>query len=205
MAVHLTLSSDGSVTRLREAVRGAYSGAAERPDLKHPFPVGRQFAESLDYPPDLLASAPSVSVEAFAGVSNVSVFAELPPKGRVLDLGCGAGLDSLIAARRVGPHGRVIAVDFSEAMLARARAAAARAGVGNITVCRADAEGLPIRDGVVDVALVNGIFNLNPARESIFRELARVVRVGGTVFAAEIILRQPLPPTTVFSEADWFA
>jgi ubiquinone/menaquinone biosynthesis C-methylase UbiE len=112
---------------------------------------------------------PAVAVEAFVGVSNVAVFASLPPGARVLDLGCGAGLDSLIAARRVGPAGRVIGIDFSDSMLTRAGQAAAALGV-NVTVCRGDAERLPLETGSIDVALVNGIFNLNPARTEIFRE-----------------------------------
>ena len=197
--------SGGTQSRLRDAVRGAYSAAADRPEVKHPFPVGRAFAASLGYPSELLASMPSGCVDAFAGVSNVAVFADIPLGARVLDLGCGAGLDSLIAARRVGVHGRVIGIDFSDEMLARARKAATEAGDRNLTFCRTDAENLPIRDGAVDIALVNGIFNLNPARMEIFGELARVVGVGGRVFAAELILSEPLPTTTYFSEADWFA
>ena len=201
-----SLALDGGLrTRLRDAVRRVYSAAADRPDQKHPFPVGRAFAAGLGYPPDLLASVPSGCVEAFAGVSNIAVFADIPQGARVLDLGCGAGLDSLIAARRAGAHGRVIGIDFSDEMLARARQAAALLGDRNISLCRAGAERLPIQDGAMDVALVNGIFNLNPARQEIFSELARVMRVGGRVFAAELILREPLPATNVFSEADWFA
>ena len=205
MAVAASALSEGTPTRLRDAVRSAYSAAAARPDVKRPFPVGRNFAASLGYPPEVLASLPALAIDAFAGVSNVAVFAEIPPNARVLDLGCGAGLDSLIAARRVGANGRVIGIDFSVEMLARARQAAAEVGDRNIIFCRADAECLPVKDGSVDVALVNGIFNLNPEREMIFRELARVMRVGGRVFAAELILREPLPATNVFSEADWFA
>ena len=112
---------------------------------------------------------------------------------------------SSAARQPVGARGRVLGVDFSEAMLARAHAAVAEAGARNLDVCRAEAERLPVSDGSIDVALVNGIFNLNPARAEIFRELARVVRPGGAVFAAELILHEPLPPTTRFSEADWFA
>src|SRR5574340_1038337 len=86
---------------LRAKVRDAYSSAAERPQEKHAFPVGRGFAESVGYPAGLLASLPSVCVEAFAGVSNVSLFADIAEGATVLDLGCGAGMDTLIAARRV--------------------------------------------------------------------------------------------------------
>ncbi len=190
---------------LRDKVRMAYSAAAERPQDEHAFPVGQRLAESLGYPEDLLIGLPSVSVDAFSGVSNVAVFAEIPEGVTVLDLGCGAGLDSLIAAGRTGPKGRVIGVDFSEAMLARARQAAKEAGVDNVEFHQASAEELPLEDGLIDVALVNGIFNLNPVRDAIFKELARVVRRGGAVYAAELILREPLPPEVLDSEDEWFA
>jgi arsenite methyltransferase len=192
-------------TLLRDKVRGAYSCAAEQPKEKHAFPVGKQFAESLGYPADLLARLPSVACEAFAGVSNVSLFAEVPVGATVLDLGCGSGTDTLIAARRVGPTGRVIGVDFSTTMLSRAGQAVAESGVVNVELRESDAERLPISDGEIDVAIVNGIFNLNPARDAIFRELARVIKPAGTLFAAELILSQPLPPETRASETDWFA
>lgn len=198
------MSPMASTRGLREGVRTAYSVAAERPLDMHPFPVGRAFALSLGYPEELLASMPSSCVEAFTGVSNVSVFAEIPPSATVLDLGCGAGLDSLIAARKTGPRGKVIGIDFSEAMLQRARRAAEEAGVQNAEFRLADAEMLPLGDNSVDVALINGIFNLNPARDAIFRELGRVARVGGTVFAAELILKEPLAPDEQASEANWF-
>ena len=132
------------------------------------------------------------------------MLADLREGATFLDLGCGAGLDSIIAARRVGPNGRVIGIDFSDAMLGHARGAAAQAGIDNVIFCRADAEHLPLADASVDGALVNGIFNLNPARERIFHELARVVRKGGTVDSAELILSRPLPPEQK-SDANWFA
>jgi ubiquinone/menaquinone biosynthesis C-methylase UbiE len=191
--------------QVRDGVRKAYSAAAERPQDEHPFPVGRRFAESLGYPQDLLASLPSVAVDAFSGVSNVALLAEIPVGSTVLDLGCGAGLDSLIAVQRVGSKGRVIGVDFSAAMLARARQAAAEAGVVNVEFYQAEAEKLPIEDGLIDVALVNGIFNLNPERQAIFCELARVAREEGAVYAAELILDGPLPSEIPNSKTNWFA
>lgn len=190
---------------LRGKVRQVYSAMAEQPAVEHPIPVGRTLAENLGYPPQLLSSLPSLAVDAFAGVSNVSVFAEIHQGATVLDLGCGAGMDSLIAAVRCGPLAKVIGIDFSRAMLERARAAVAEAAAGNVVICEADAEHLPLATAAVDVALVNGIFNLNPARDAIFRELGRVVRPGGAVFASELLLREPLPPEVRTSEADWFA
>jgi SAM-dependent methyltransferase len=190
---------------IRAGVQRAYSAAAENPQAEHPFPVGQLFAESLGYSPEVLAGIPAAALEAFAGVSNVAVFADIPPGATVLDLGCGAGLDSLIAAWRVGPTGQVIGLDFSPAMLRRARQAAIEAGVTQVAFRQNEAEALDLDDASVDLALVNGIFNLNPTRERIFHELARVVRPGGVVYAAELILREPLPPEVQASETNWFA
>ena len=186
-------------------VREAYSNAAKSPQGDHSFPVGREFAEGLGYAAELLDDLPSVASEAFAGVSNVAVLAEELEDATVLDLGCGAGLDSLVAGRRLGSRGQVVGVDFSETMLGRAREAAHESGADNIRLLCASAEDLPLADVSVDVALVNGIFNLNPARESVFRELARVVRPTGRAYVAELILKEPLPPEVSQSEADWFA
>ena len=190
---------------LRDGVHHAYSAVAAIPQAEHPFPVGRQFAENLGYPAELLAALPAIAADAFTGVSNVAIFADIPAGAIVLDLGCGAGLDSLIAARRVGSTGRVIGFDFSESMLARARQAAAAATLDNAEFHRGDAESLFLENNSIDVALVNGIFNLNPARDLIFNELFRVLRPGSTLYGAEIILREPLPPEEQASETDWFA
>jgi arsenite methyltransferase len=204
--VDLPKLDSGSSARLRAAVRNAYSAAATAPADTHPFPVGRGFAESLGYPAHDLAQLPAAAVDAFTGVSSVSVFADLQQGKRVLDLGCGAGLDSLLAARRVGQSGRVIGADFSAAMLKRAREAVAAAGVSNIIFCRADAENLPLKSGAIDVTLINGIFNLNPAREALFAELARIMRPRGSVYAAELILTGPLPVGQICPTDDnWFA
>lgn len=191
--------------QLRDAVHRVYSAAALRPEDEHPFPVGRRFAESIGYPPDLLAGLPSVSVDGFSGVSNVAVFADIPVGATVLDLGCGAGLDSLIAVKRVGSAGKVIGIDFSDAMLARANQAAAESGLDNVEFHQADAENLPIAEGSIDVALVNGIFNLNLERKAIFRELERVLRPNGAVYAAELILQAPLPLEIRSKQGNWFA
>jgi arsenite methyltransferase len=190
--------------QLRNAVQRAYSAAAEQPTLKHAFPVGRSLAERLGYPADLLDALPPVAVDAFAGVSSLAVTVSMPAQVRVLDLGCGAGLDSLILAKRVGSTGRVVGIDFSAAMLTRARQAAAEYGV-DVTFCRGDAERLPLDEASLDTALVNGIFNLNPARAEIFRELARIVRPAGHVFAAELVLQEAVSKPDRFTEAEWFA
>jgi arsenite methyltransferase len=191
-----------SPEQLRAGVHQAYSAAARAPESEHPFPVGAVFAAQLGYSPEHLARYP-LAAGAFAGVSGMTLVADLAPGQTVLDLGCGAGLDTLIAAERVGPGGRVLGLDFSAGMLARARQAAA--GRDRAVFLQGDAERLPLASASVDAALVNGIFNLNPARAQIFAELARVVAPGGQVFAAEIILREQLDPAEQASESNWFA
>jgi SAM-dependent methyltransferase len=191
--------------QLRTGVFNAYSAVAQQPAAEHPFAVGREFAEKLGYPAELLATLPADSVEAFTGVSNVSIFADIPLGARVLDLGCGAGTDSLIAAQRVGPAGWVIGLDFSQAMLDRARQSALAVGFRQVAFKHGDAECIPLEDASIDVALVNGIFNLNPARAAIFNELARVVRPGGCVYAAEMILKEPLADDARANLTNWFA
>ena len=193
------------IASLRDSVREAYSLAALRPGERHPFPVGRDFAGSLGYPEELLRAMPLPAVEAFTGVSNVSIFAEIPAGATVADVGCGAGLDTLIAAGRAGPQGRVLGIDFSLAMLERAGESSRALGAANMAFVRADAERLPVASASVGVVLVNGIFNLNPHRDAIFQELARIVKPGGSVFGAELILRAPLPEDQRAGNANWFS
>lgn len=196
---------DASANEIRNSVNRAYSEAANNPTAKHAFPVGRAFAESIGYPADLLNDLPLEASDSFAGVSNVALAAEIPEGSQVLDLGCGAGLDSLVAARRVGLRGKVIGVDFSEPMLMRARSSADKSGAVNLQFIHAGAEDIPVPSSWADVVLVNGIFNLNPARNRIFKELARVTRNGGVVFAAELILSGPLPTEVKSEPGNWFA
>lgn len=193
-----------TTSALREGVRNAYSAAALEPGAKHPFPVGAAFAASLGYPEEALREAPAESLSSFAGVANVSCFAPVAEGARVLDLGCGSGLDSYVAARRTGSKGATVAVDFSLDMLRRARLAGDAHG-RRILFLQASAEQLPLPDASIDVALANGIFNLNPERELLFPELARVLRPGGTVAGAELILKEPMPVAENPSPESWFS
>ena len=194
-------SPDGLIDK----VRYAYSEASDNPTGSHPFPLGFDFALSLGYPEELLRRLPQSSVERFTGVSNVSVFTEVPAGSTVLDLGCGAGTDSLIAAGKTGPGGRVFGVDFSLSMLAHTRAGTAEAGASNLEFREAEGQRLPFDDGTFDVALVNGIFNLNPSRNELFQELVRVIRPGGALYGAEIILSDPMDDEKRTGLASWFS
>jgi SAM-dependent methyltransferase len=190
---------------LRERVHEAYSAASRKPEGSNPFPIGLEFAREAGYPADLLTTLPDPSIEAFTGISAVSVFAEIEAGDVVLDLGCGAGLDAIVAAHKAGPAGRVLGIDFSEAMLARAAQSGRQSHGGNLVFVQADAERLPLREASVDAAIVNGIFNLNPWRDSIFSELARVLKCGARVFGAELVLQAPLASEQRFNTANWFS
>lgn len=181
---------------LLQQVNRVYSQIAEDPTRKAPFVAGRSLAEALGYPTDEL---PEPAVDAFCGVANLSAQARIEPGDLVLDLGCGSGTDTLMAAR-VSNH--VVGVDFSQPMLSRARQAMEQAVQGrNVLLLHGDAGRLPLLNASVDVALVNGLFNLNPHRQELFAELARVVRPGGRAYVAELILSEPIES---FEPADWF-
>jgi len=190
---------------LRERVEQVYSSIATAPQARHPFVTGRTLAANVGYPQHQLDQLPATASASFAGVAAVGCFAQIASGATVLDLGCGAGLDSLLAAPRAGPAGQVIGVDFSAPMVQRTQQHAATIGAANVRSVRGDAERLPLADGSIDTTLINGIFNLNPARTAIFAELARVMRPGGAVYAAEIVLRHPLTPDVVAQETNWFA
>lgn len=159
-----------SPAKLHDQVRVAYSAVATSPADNQLFACGRQLAEDLLYPPDLLDSLPASSVEAFCGVGNVSLYANIKAGDVVLDVGCGAGLDTLVAARRAA---RVIGVDFSPAMIVRAQSSLLHAGLAHkVTLLEAEAQSLPLPEASIDLAMVNGLFNLNPFREQAFLELS---------------------------------
>ncbi len=188
-----------SPSKLHDQVRVAYSAVATSPADNRLFACGRQLAEDLLYPKELLDSLPASSVEAFCGVGNVSLYANIKSADVVLDVGCGAGLDTLVAARRAA---RVIGVDFSPAMIVRAQSGLLQAGLAHkVTLLEAEAQSLPLAEASIDVAMVNGLFNLNPFREQAFQELARVLRPGGALYVSELILKEPLEAQAM---SNWF-
>src|SRR6059058_2100765 len=135
---------------LKSEIKKTYSSVSEEPEKDFIFPTGRSWAEDLAYPPEL-ANVPERSAESFAGVANPFFLGRLDAGERVLDLGSGAGTDSLVAAQMVGEHGHVTGIDMTASMLAKARAAAAEMGVTNVEFVEAEAEQLPFPDESFDV------------------------------------------------------
>jgi arsenite methyltransferase len=151
------------VELLKREIKKTYASVSDEPERAFIFPTGRAWAEELDYPPEL-ANVPDGAVESFAGVANHWALGRLEPGERVLDLGSGAGTDSLIAAQMVGERGRVTGIDMTPQMLAKARSAAAAMGAANVEFVEAEAERLPFADGSFDVVISNGVIDLIPDR-----------------------------------------
>src|SRR5437868_3804722 len=176
---------------LKSEIKKTYASVSEEPDKDFIFPTGRPWAEDLGYPAEL-ANVPESAVESFAGVANPFSLGRLEPGERVLDLGSGAGTDSLVAAQMVGPAGSVTGVDMTPEMLAKARAAAAEAGAGNVEFVDSEAERLPFADGSFDVVISNGVIDLIPDKDAVFSELFRVLTPGGRMQIADVTIQRPV-------------
>ncbi len=189
---------------VRAAVAAKYGEVATNPSGTFRFPVGPELARAVGYPEDLLAAFPPAAVQSFTGVACPVLAAALVPGEAVLDLGSGAGLDSLIAARLVGGAGRVMGVDLSEAMVAKARANAAAVGATAVEFRHGYAEALPADAGTFDAVIVNGLLNLAPEKVAVVREIFRVLRPGGRALVSEIVTDGTPPPVTLKTLEDWF-
>src|SRR2546421_9130711 len=179
------------VALLKSEIKKTYASVSEEPGRDFIFPTGRAWAEDLGYP-DELASVPDPSVESFAGVANPFSLGRLQPGERVLDLGSGAGTDSLVAAQMVGESGSVTGVDMTSEMLVKARAAAAEMGAANVEFVEAEAEHLPFADGSFDVVISNGVIDLIPDKDAVFAELFRVLAPGGRMQIADVTIQNPV-------------
>jgi arsenite methyltransferase len=182
---------DIDVGLLKSEIKKTYASVSSEPERDFIFPTGREWAEDLGYPAEL-ANVPEAAVESFAGVANPWALGRLAPGERVLDLGSGAGTDSLIAAQMVGPEGHVTGIDMTPEMLAKARAAAAEMGAANVDFVESEAEHLPFDDGSFDVVVSNGVIDLIPDKDAVFAELYRVLVPGGRMQIADVTIQNPV-------------
>src|ERR687886_84564 len=187
----MAVEADIDVEVLKSEIRKTYASVSEQPEQDFIFPTGRGWAEDLDYPPEL-ANVPDRGVESFAGVANPFSLGRLEPGERVLDLGSGAGTDSLVAAQMVGERGHVTGIDMTSAMLAKARAAAAEMGATNVEFVEGEAERLPFPDASFDVVVSNGVVDLIPDKDLVFAELYRVLAPGGRMQIADVTIQNPV-------------
>jgi SAM-dependent methyltransferase len=182
------------VERLRVAIQEEYALVATEPDRGFHFHTGRALAAILGYEAEWLEGVPEATIASFAGTGNPFSIGALRPGERVVDVGCGAGIDSLIAARMVAPGGQVVGIDMTPAMVARARASADAMGATNVEFREGLAESLPVPSGWADAVISNGVVNLFPDKLAGLREIARVLKPGGRLQIGDILVQKAVGP-----------
>ena len=179
--------------QLRGQISEKYTEVALTPEKGFHFHTGRPLARMHEYADHLVDALPAGVVDSFAGTGNPFSMGDLRPGETVLDIGCGAGFDTLIAAQQVGPEGRVIAVDMTPEMLRKAEAGAREMGLTNVEFREGLAEELPAEDGSVDVVISNGVINLCPDKMKVMSEVRRVLKPGGRFQIADIVVHKEVP------------
>ena len=192
-SVNVINELDLDLNELREAISEEYTVVATAPDHGFHFHTGRPLTKILGYKEAWLTAVPETAIASFAGTGNPFRLGELQAGEHVVDIGCGAGIDSLIAGNMVGPEGEVIGVDMTPAMLARAEAALEESNLDNVSFLSGYAEALPVPDGWADVIISNGVMNLFPDKEAALQEMVRVLKPNGRLQIADILVEKPVP------------
>ena len=180
------------VEKLRCDIQEKYAEVAVTPDKGFHFHTGYRLTEMLDYPSDIIGRLPASAVESFAGVGNPWALGPVEEGWTVVDIGSGAGLDTLIAGAKVGAAGHVIGVDMTVEMLEKARANAKGLGYDHVEFREGLAEALPVDDASVDLVISNGVINLVPDKSQAYQEVFRVLRPGGRAYIADVVIHKPL-------------
>lgn len=188
---------------LRTAIKNEYREVAEDPEKGFHFHTGRPLTRILGYRDEWLEGVSELAIETFAGTGNPFAMGELAAGENVVDIGSGGGIDSLIAARMVGPGGAVIGIDMTPAMLDKARAAADASGIANVEFREAFIEELPVPDGWADVVISNGVLNLTPDKQKALGEMFRVLRPGGRLQIGDIQVSREVPAGAKLDIALW--
>ncbi|MCC5810589.1 MAG: methyltransferase domain-containing protein [Ectothiorhodospiraceae bacterium] len=205
MATNCPIGFD--VAALREEIIRTYERVAHEPDSAFHFHRGSAYArDMLGYDGNELRQLPAAATERFAGVGNPLRIGPIWAGEHVLDHACGAGMDALLAARRVGPKGRVTGVDLTPAMREVATSTAAAAGLSDrIAIVAGEMEALPVADATVDVVISNGVVNLAPDKMQVFREIRRVLKPGGRLYLADVVAERELAVAAREMPALWAA
>ena len=193
------------VSTLRHEIQKRYAQVATSPQEEFHFHLGRRAAQLLGYPMELVDALPDSAVESFAGVGNPFSVGSLAPGETVLDIGSGAGFDCFMAAQQVGPTGRVIGVDMTDAMLEKARQTAASMKLSHVEFRKGLAEELPAEDASVDVVISNGVINLCPDKYHVFREAFRVLAPRGRLHLADVVVHKEVPDSARAQVELWTA
>ena len=189
--------------QLREEIRKEYTNVALDPDKGYHFHTGRRAAKLLGYEEKLYADLPESNIASFAGTGNPFSVGSINPSETVVDVGSGAGFDSLIASKMVGPAGRVIGFDMTLEMLKKAHAGAAAMGATNVEFREGLAESLPLPDNYADVVISNGVLNLTLDKTETLREWFRILKAGGRLQVGDILVERPVPADALEDISLW--
>jgi SAM-dependent methyltransferase len=194
----LTCPVDLDTMMLRREISAMYARVATTPEGEFHFHRGPSYAaERLGYDRRELDRLPPEVTARFAGVGNPHAIATLPAAATVVDIGCGGGMDLLLAALHIGQAGRAVGVDMTAQMREQAAAGARASGLSNVEVRDGDATRLPLEDSCVDVVISNGVLNLVPLKDRAIAEIARVLKPGGRVQIADIVIGEELPDSAL--------
>jgi arsenite methyltransferase len=197
--------TEPEIHQIRQGIQEKYDKVATQgPSCCFRYPTGKEGLAQQGYPLELLRDFPEEILAAFCGVGNPFSLGPLFPGDAVLDIGCGAGVDSLVAGRMVGPAGRVVGIDVTAAMLTQARENQARLGLGQISFQVGDAKALPFPDNDFDAVISNGVFNLTLNKAQALEETHRVLKPGGRLMLADMVLVAALPPNRQDQVANWY-
>lgn len=196
-------SREPSIQEIRDAVRKKYIEVSRSTEGKFKYPTGKTGARALGYDLSVFMELPDEIMESFCGVGNPFSLGPIREGERLLDIGCGAGVDLIIAGRMTGLSGKVCGIDITPEMAEKARENLMRAGITNAEVCVAGVEEIPYGNGTFDIVISNGALNLSPEKEKSFQEIYRVLNSGGRLQFADIILKQELHPDTARSLEAW--
>ncbi|MCK5485469.1 MAG: methyltransferase domain-containing protein [Desulfobacterales bacterium] len=204
----LTQSKSGELKpddlqQIRKAIRKKYAEVAISADGKFQYLTGKEGADALGYDPSILEDIPPELLNSFCGVGNPFSIAEIKQDSVVLDVGSGSGFDLVVASRLTGPGGQIYGIDLTKEMVDLANDNLGKIGVSNVEIIHVESEEIPFGDNMFDVVISNGVINLSPCKQDLFKEINRVLKPGGQFQFADIVAEKELPPTLTTSLEAW--